>query len=172
MFFSELETDRLFLKNISTEDRNFIFAQFSNTEVIRYLDAEPLTDIQEADELIDFYIQAKPRIRHRWVIVRKDDGIKLGTCGFYDWDKSTGSCSFVCDLFPDYWGNGYMYEAVKKILTFVKVNMKIKRIYACTHIDNKNAIKMVEKLGFVFTEQIEVEFITEKKKYLHKILTI
>jgi ribosomal-protein-alanine N-acetyltransferase len=89
----------------------------------------------------------------------------LGTCGFYDWDKSINCCGIIYDLFPDYWGNGYMNEAMKKILAFAKADMKIKQIYACVHIDNENSIKMLEKLGFVFTEQTEVEFITEQKKY-------
>lgn len=30
MFFKELETDRLILKNISSEDRDFILKQFSD----------------------------------------------------------------------------------------------------------------------------------------------
>jgi hypothetical protein len=43
MFYQELETERLLLKNISPADRNFIFAQFSNEKVNENLnDAEPL----------------------------------------------------------------------------------------------------------------------------------
>ncbi len=58
MLFKELETERLFLKNISTCDRDFILEQFSNNEVNRYLfDAEPLTDVFGADDITDFYIQ-------------------------------------------------------------------------------------------------------------------
>ena len=78
MLFRELETDRLLLKNISAKDSEFILAMFSNDEVNRFLfDAEPLKDIQEADELIDFYTQEEPRGHHRWVLVRKDDGVKV-----------------------------------------------------------------------------------------------
>lgn len=51
MFFCNLETERLILKNIAQEDRNFIFSQFSDDVVNKYLfDAEPLTDIIGADE--------------------------------------------------------------------------------------------------------------------------
>ena len=57
MFFKELQTDRLFLKNISSDDRDFIFTVFSNDDVNRYLyDAEPLTDISGADDIINFYL--------------------------------------------------------------------------------------------------------------------
>jgi ribosomal-protein-alanine N-acetyltransferase len=54
MFYQELETERLTLKNIAPADREFIFAQFSNDKVNEYLyDAEPLTDIAGADEIIE-----------------------------------------------------------------------------------------------------------------------
>lgn len=74
MFFKEIETDRLFLQNISMNDRDFILAQFSNSKVNRYLfDAEPLADVYGADEIIGFYMQPEPRAQHRWALVRKDD---------------------------------------------------------------------------------------------------
>lgn len=80
MFCKELETDRLMLKNISSEDRIFIFNQFSNDKINRYLfDAEPLVNLQGADEIINFYIQPEPRSQHHWILVKKDDGVKIGT---------------------------------------------------------------------------------------------
>lgn len=61
MLFNDIETEKLFLKNISTDDRDFIFSQFSDNVVNRYLfDTEPLTDVEGADEIINFYIQPEP----------------------------------------------------------------------------------------------------------------
>ena len=55
MLFKVLETNRLFLKNISAEDREFILTMFSNDEVNRFLFyAEPINDLQGADGLTDF----------------------------------------------------------------------------------------------------------------------
>ena len=171
MFFKELKTDRLYLKNISTEDRNFIFSQFSNEKVNQYLfDAEPLTNMQEADGIINFYIQAEPKECNRWILVRKDDGVKLGTCGFHCWDKSTGCCDIGYDLFPDYWGNGYMVEAIYAALDFARNEMGVKKINACVYVENVNSIKLAEKLGFVFYGQMKDE-IFRGNAYPHKILT-
>jgi ribosomal-protein-alanine N-acetyltransferase len=157
------------LKNISSDDRDFIFSVFSNDTVNRYLfDEEPLTDIQGADEIINFYTQPEPRIQHRWVIVRKTDNCKLGTCGFHAWDKSNGYCEVGYDLLPDYWGNGYMSEAMGKILEFATLEMKVKNISACIYIDNDNSIKLAEKFGFVFNGQMkDCDF--RGQKYPHKI---
>ena len=172
MFFKELETDRLFLKNVSKYDREFILEQFSNNEVNRYLfDAEPLTDVFGADEIIDFYMQPEPRAQHRWILIRKGDGTKIGTCGFHCWDKSNGCCDIGYDLYPDYWGSGYMIEALKAICAFARSDMKVRSINACISIDNEKSIKLAEKLGFAFTGQVKDE-IFRGEKYPHKILTL
>ncbi|WP_346928739.1 hypothetical protein [Clostridium sp.] len=71
MLFNELETERLFLNNINIDDKDFIFSQFSDDVVNKYLfDAEPVTDMQGADETITFYIEPEPRLQHRWIILR------------------------------------------------------------------------------------------------------
>lgn len=170
--FKELETERLFLKNISRSDRDFIFAQFSNDHVNRYLfDAEPLTDIQWADEIIDFYTQPEPRTQHRWILVRKEDGIKLGTCGFHCWDNTTGCCDIGYDLFPEFEGKGYMSEAMEAIISFAKSDMEVNHINACIYTDNEKSIKVAEKYGFEFTGTMKDE-VFRGEKYPHKIYTL
>ena len=172
MFFREIETNRLFLKNISLEDREFIYAQFSNEETTRYLfDAEPLTDIQGADEIIGFYLQPEPRGHHRWILARKSDGVKIGTCGFHNWDKTSGRCEIGYDLHPNFWGNGYMGESVQAILSFARDDMKIKHVDACIYVENLPSINLAEKLGFVFYGKTKYE-IFRGQKYPHKILTL
>ena len=172
MIFRELETERLYLKNISFNDRDFIFKQFSDEKLNRYLfDAEPIADIQGADEIISFYTQSEPRNQHRWVLVRKDDGAKLGTCGFHCWDKVNGCCDVGYELYPDYWGRGYMNEAMREILIFARCDMKVKRVNACIYKDNDASVKLAEKLGFVFAGQTKDE-IFRGEKYLHKIFVL
>ena len=118
MLFRELETERLLLKNISMDDREFIFDQFSNESINQYLyDAEPLVDIQGADEIIDFYLEPEPRAQHRWILISKE-GTKIGTCGFHCWNTSEGICDIGYDLNPNYHNKGYMNEAINAILRF------------------------------------------------------
>ncbi len=172
MFFQEMDTERLFLKNISVDDRDFIYQQFENVHVNKYLfDAEPLTDISGADEIIGFYTQPEPRLQHRWILVRKTDGLKLGTCGFHCWDKANGCCDIGYDLFPDYWGNGYMTEALQKILGFARVDMGVKLIHACIYPDNLASIRLAEKNGFVFQGKMQDE-VFRGERYPHKIFTL
>lgn len=168
MLFKELETERLILKNISFEDRDFILDQFSNMTINKYLfDAEPLVDIQGADELIDFYLQPKPRPQHRWILVTKE-GTKIGTCGFHCWYPSEGTCDIGYDLNPDFWNKGYMSEAIDSILRFAQNDMKLKRVDACIYQENEKSIKLAQKAGFKFTGQTK-SAIFHGKVYIHNI---
>lgn len=168
MLFKELETERLILKNISFDDRDFIFEQFSNVKINNYLyDAEPLVDIQEAEEIIDFYIKPEPREQHRWILITKE-GTKIGSCGFHCWNKSEGICDIGYDLNPDYWGRGYMYEAIKAILSFAQNEMNLKRIKACIFSENEKSIKLIETFGFKYFGETE-SVVFREKEYLHKI---
>lgn len=170
MIFTQLETSRLFLKNIDQTDRAFIFSQFSDDDVNRYLfDAEPLTNIEEADDIIGFYTVAESRFQHRWILVRKEDGIKIGTCGFHCWDQKNRSIEMGYDLKKDFWGHGYMTEALKEIIDFAVNAMQIKSIQACISVDNSKSIDLIKKLGFVLTGSKDEHF--RGKPYPHHLFT-
>lgn len=171
MFFAPLDTTRLLLKNIDRIDRSFIFNQFSDQVISQYLfDAEPMRDMGEADQLIDFYMKPEPRSQHRWIIIQKSDGDKIGTCGFHCWNKETGSVEIGYDLDRNYWGNGYMVEALTRIIEFAKCEMGVKVISACIYTENQKSIHLVEKLGFVLSGSKFEEFRNEK--YLHGIYSL
>ncbi len=171
MFYYDIETERLFLKNISKDDREFIFSQFSDDVVNKYLfDAEPLTDVKGADEIIDFYIQPEPRLQHRWILVRKSDGVKMGTCGFHCWNQKECKVEIGYDLKEEFWGNGYMLEAIKEAITFAARKMKIKEISACISIDNKRSIRLAQNLGFVLSGSRYELF--RDKEYLHNMYSL
>lgn len=172
MRFTNLETERLFLKIIEMEDADFILKQFSNDDINRYLfDAEPLTTIEEAKDLIRFYIAEEPRNRNRWILIEKETGERMGTCGFHRWNRKHGTCEMGYDLFPLHRKNGYMHEALKEILHFAANKMHIQRIE--THIaeGNTDSIKTSVKLGFIDTKQVYTEVFREKD-YLHKIYAL
>ena len=171
MFFENLETDRLLLKNIGNDDRDFIYSMFSNNDVNKYLfDAEPLTDISGADEIINFYLEPEPRIQHRWIIIKKLDNVKIGTCGFHCWDHDNAKVDMGYDLKKEFWGNGYMQEAIKEIIIFAKNKMKTKEVNACIYIENSKSINLVKKLGFIKNGSKNEIF--RGKEYLHNIYTL
>ena len=171
MFFENLETDRLILKNIGNDDRDFIYNMFSDDDVNKYLfDAEPLIDISGADEIINFYLEPEPRLQHRWIIIGKTDNKKMGTCGFHCWDHDKAKVDIGYDLKKDFWGNGYMQEAIKGIIKFAEIKMDIFEINACIYVENQKSINLVEKLNFIKNGSKNEYF--RGKEYLHNIYTL
>jgi len=171
MLFKNIETQRLILKNISSDDKDFIFSQFSDEVVTMYLfDEEPVTDMKEAEEIITFYMKPEPRPQHRWVLIRKTDGRKMGTCGFHCWDTTASKVEIGYDLKEEFWGNGYMQEALKEIITFAKEEMLIKEVKACIYIDNQKSIQLVENLGFVLSGSSWELF--RNKEYPHNVYSL
>ncbi len=171
MLFIDLETERLVLKNIERSDADFIFAQFSDAEVTRYLfDEESLTDMNGADEIIDFYLQPEPRLQHRWIIVRKSDGMKMGTGVFHCWDHKNASIEVGYDLNKNFWGNGYMLEAMQEIIRFARDRMDMKEIRACIYVENQKSINLITKLGFIVKGTMNEVFRGEN--YLHNTYSL
>lgn len=172
MFFYEIETERLRLKNISFEDREFILNEFSNDSINRFLfDAEPLNNLEEADEIISFYLQPEPRMQHRWILTLKNNNEKIGTCGFHCLDEISRCVDIGYDLQEEYWGQGLMSEAIGAILDFAKNEMKIQQIYAHIYVDNVKSIRLVEKFGFTFDGKTET-CLFRNKQYLHNIYSL
>ncbi len=157
--FTNLETDRLVLKCIDANDREFIFEEFQNDFINRYLyDAEPMKDIAEADELIAFYTAAEPRQQNRWVLVEKASGQKLGTCGYHFWKRDKKEVEIGFELMQAHNGQGYMREAVRAILEFARQQMGVETVRAVVSVDNEACIRLLEGLGFVRVGKEETVF--------------
>lgn len=169
--FRPLETERLILKNIERDDREFILNMFSDEAVNKYLfDAEPLQNLEEADEIIDFYLQPEPRNQHRWIIIRKVDDLKIGTCGFHCWDTNQSKVEIGYDLKKAFHGNGFMSESLKELIEFASNEMKVKTINACIYTENVKSIKLVQKFGFIMTGTKNETF--KGEQYLHQIYSL
>jgi ribosomal-protein-alanine N-acetyltransferase len=110
-FFSDLTTERLLLRNIALADADFFYQVYSNPLVCQYLfDEEPIQSIGEAIKWINIY-NSDDIYHNRWIIIGKKTGIRLGTCGFHNWDYRNRRVEIGYNLLPEFWGKGYMIEA-------------------------------------------------------------
>lgn len=145
-----LHTKRLILEPMNQSDLMFIFEHFSKAEVNRYLyDAPPVTEMNEAQEIVDWYQNTSEKTHCRWIIKLKEDGQSIGTCGFHLYDPSQHTLDIGYDLSPIYWQKGYMKEAVNAILAFVYEKMQVNRIQAIVALDNKASQQLLTSVGFL-----------------------
>jgi RimJ/RimL family protein N-acetyltransferase len=63
-----------------------------------------------------------------------------------------------------------MLEAMEAIIEFARREMKVERINAIVYIDNKNCIKLLERLRFIKAGEEETEF--RGQRYLHNIYAL
>lgn len=162
-----IETERMLLKCVDQSDRDFIFEEFQNDFINKYLfDAEPMTNIEQADELIEFYNMKEPRNQNRWVLINNEN-IKMGTCGFHLWDRKKNNVEIGFELMQQYNGKGYMTEAIEAIIQYAQIEMKVNKIIAIVFIDNRKCKGLLEKFGFKKVDQEEYKF--KANIYLHDI---
>ncbi|WLR42571.1 GNAT family protein [Bacillus carboniphilus] len=148
--FPNLETDRLILRNVTELDIHFIYQHFSNERVCEYLyDEELFTSKNDAVDFVNEYQNPEKDGYNRWILIKKEGQQQLGTCGFHCWDKLNNIAEIGFDLSPEYWGHGYMKEALICAIESGFYNMELNRINAFVALYNINSIKILETLGFV-----------------------
>lgn len=169
MFYQDIKTKRLWLKNLSREDDAFMLRQFSDTAVNQYLfDAEPLASLEEANALIDFYLQPEPRLQHRWIIRLRETGEQIGTCGLHCYSREARCVDVGYDLQAAFWGRGLMAEAMNEVLRLYAPKLGVERVFAHIAVENERSIRLAEKLGFVFRGETET-LSFHGREYLHHI---
>jgi [ribosomal protein S5]-alanine N-acetyltransferase len=149
LYFPNLQTERLILRQLTLEDTDFVFHHFSDPQVTQYLmDEPPLANAEEAQAIINFFLNPESKTHNRWGIVRKADQRLMGTCGFHKWDKAHFRAEIGYDLAPDCWGQGFMSEALHAVINNGFERMKINRIDAFVYANNPRSVHLLQKLGF------------------------
>lgn len=155
--YKSFETPRLTLKPTSIEDAAFVLELFNSPKWLRYIGDRNVHSIEDAKA----YISAKiyPQLQRlgyaNYTVIRKSDGIKMGSCGLYDREGLEGiDIGFA--FLPDFEGQGFAFEAARKVLDFADDVFGIERIRAITTHDNSASQKLLEKLGLTFKKNIKL----------------
>ncbi len=147
--FPELETKNLLLKEITQNNEVEIFNIFSDTDVMKYYDINPLEKASEASNLIIFLSKRyENKNGIRWGIYTKRENRLIGTCGFHNISKQASRVELGYELCKEYWNQGIMKEALDAIVLYGFRDMKFNRIQALVEPENKASIKLLLKLKF------------------------
>lgn len=171
--FTPIETERLLLQSLATEHTDFIFRHFSNPAVNQYLlDEPPVTDYAQAQEIVRFYLEPAGKTYNRWTIVHKSKHKPIGTCGYHKWDKRYFRAEIGYDLDPDFWGQGYMAEALSAVISNGFEKMSLNRIDALVYVENKPSILLLQRLGFTQEGLLRDYFCLDNNFYDHYIFSL
>jgi len=145
------ETDRLILRPTSEDDADFMIILFNTPKWLKYIGDRNVRTIEQAKEYVRTRITSQfERLGFAsYIVIRKSDSMKLGTCGLYDREGVEGiDIGFA--FLPEYEGQGYAFEASKRILDAAMHDFGLHTIRAITVRENVASQKLLEKLGLRF----------------------
>lgn len=144
--FPPLETERIHLRILTLDDAEDVLLHFSDTNITMFMDIEPCKNIKEAEEIIQYHIDDSGC---RWGMYEKDSEKFIGTIGFHLLRRNEDFIAEVgFDLGKDYWGNGFMSEAMKEVISFGFSQMGLDMIDATVEPQNERSLNLMRKLGF------------------------
>lgn len=171
--FPFLESPRLHLRPLAQTDVAFVFRHFADPAVNRHLlDQAALASLEEAQNIVDFFVQPTDDTYTRWVLVNQADGQPIGTCGFHKWDQRNRRAEIGYDLIPGAWGQGYMGEALTAMITYGFTAMGLNRVEALVYPENTASIKLLKKLNFQREGVLRDYFYHEGSFYDHWLLSL
>ena len=92
--FPRIKTERLILREITPDDTQAIFKNFSNPEIAKWFFEQPLTEIGQATQFIDqFNSDFQQGKGITWAIALKENSECIGTCGYALSAQKTINCT-------------------------------------------------------------------------------
>ena len=147
MEYPRIETERLYLRELTLGDAPAVQIHFSDPMVTEMMDIEPCTNLESAREIISYHLHDTGV---RWGVFDRETDRLIGTCGFHCWDEAKAQAEIGYDLTRAYWGQGLMREAVEAALEFGFDAMALSEICAFSDRANPRSIGLLERLGFKF----------------------
>ncbi len=147
--FPILHTERLLLRNITTDDVRAMYDMRSNEAVRKFLD-QPKKTFEETEKLVAEIISGIEKNENiLWVLSPKGTNEFIGSIGFWRMQPEHHRAEIGYGMVPKYWGSGLMTEAAKAVFKYGFEEMKLHSVEANVNPKNLPSRKLLEKCGFV-----------------------
>lgn len=145
----KLETDRLTLRLFTLEDLDDFYQYCQLKTVGPNAGWKPHIDKEESKCILKQFIE-KANV---YAVVYKDENKVIGSIGLHKKIDLEGNIHTEIGyvLSTPYEGKGLMTEAVKRVLNYAFLELKLDNIMVCHFIENDKSKRVIEKCGFTFT---------------------
>lgn len=144
-----LVTERLIIRPINSDDKNEVFEYRSDTETNKYQGWIPKTikDVETFIGKVSKHINS-PQTWFQVVIIENETQKIIGDIGMHFFDNENKQVEIGCTLHKDFQNKGYATESLKKVIDYLFDDLKKHRIITSIDPDNKNSVRLVERIGF------------------------
>jgi RimJ/RimL family protein N-acetyltransferase len=148
----QLETERLFLRRVSLEDADLMFAVWNDPAFVRNVGDRGIRSLADARaametgalKLYEDYGYGP------YAMILKGDGTRVGICGLFKRDNlEHPDIGFA--VLPDYCGAGLAGEAAFAVLAHACDDLGLTDLTAIVSPGNAPSIGLIEKLGLSFS---------------------
>jgi ribosomal-protein-alanine N-acetyltransferase len=144
-----IHTTRLTLRPPRRGDEADLFAIHSDPLVMRYFSEPPWLDPERAARQIDDDAGRFEREESfRFAIVLADTGRQIGNCTLFALHRQNRRAEVGYALAQQYWGHGYMAEAMRALLAFAFTELDLHRLEADIDPRNLASATLLTRLGF------------------------
>ncbi len=145
---SSILTSRLLLRKIVPADIDKVFEGLSHPLVIKHYGVNYKT-LEETKIQMEWYAENEIKETGKiWAICAEDTEEFMGVGALYYWSKEHEKAEAGFWLLPDYWGKGYMTEAMNAIVEYGFYKMGLHRIEGFVESDNLLCKRAMYKLDF------------------------
>jgi len=152
-----LETERLTLREVSTDDADFILRLLNEPSFLRFIGDKGVRNLQDARQ----YILNGPIASYNqngfglYLVVLKSMNTSIGMCGLIK-RETLADVDIGFAFLPEFWNKGYALESATAVFSYGENVLKLPRIVAITNKDNVTSGKLLERLGLHFDRLIDL----------------
>lgn len=152
-----LETERLFLRQFSAQDAEFILELVNEPSFIQNIGDRGVRTLEDARA----YILNGPVASYAkngfglYLVALKETGESIGMCGLIKRD-TLEDVDIGYAFLPKFWGKGFAVEAARAVRDFAKDVIGLKRVVAITDPANEGSIRVLEKIGLRFERMVRL----------------
>lgn len=155
-YLPKVETDRLILRQRTMNDVEDMFAYASLPQVCYPAGFPPIKTVEEEKEYFENKYLAnlkEKKLPSGYGITIKGSDRIIGSCDFNNrHEDDVYEIGYL--LHPDFWGQGYVPEAVAALIEVAFTILNLHKVEICCYDYNKQSQRVAEKLGFTLEAKV------------------
>ena len=151
------ETERLSLREFTTDDAEFIFELLNEPSWIQNIGDR---HIRTLDDACAYIVNGPVKSYEKngfglWAVVLKETSETIGMCGLIQRD-TLEDVDIGYALLPRFWAKGYAVEAAAAVKNYARDVVGLKRLVAIVDPANAGSIRVIEKIGLHYEKMVRL----------------